>query len=75
MFPNIDSIDTPCECTLTKGNKYDTTKASGIGWTTSDGEAPDGYNRWDYFDQDGIYLGPDEDGVEPLWDSSSILEL
>jgi len=36
------------------------------GWNTPDGSAPDGYyNVEDYFGEDGEYLGPDKDGIEP----------
>lgn len=30
-----------------------------------------GYNVSDYFDQSGMYLGPDDDGVEPRWDDAN----
>lgn len=37
-----------------------------IGWNTPDGTAPAGYNVSDYF-RDGKYLGPDEDGIAPIF--------
>lgn len=27
-----------------------------------------GYNVGDYFNASGMYLGPDDDGIEPTWD-------
>lgn len=30
----------------------------------------DGYNVADYFTSTGMYLGPDDDGVEPRWDNA-----
>lgn len=41
-----------------------------IGWRRN-GEridTPDGIHAEDYFDAQGLYLGPDEDGVEPVFD-------
>lgn len=29
-----------------------------------------GYSVHDYFDSDGMYLGPDDDGVEPTWNNA-----
>ncbi len=29
---------------------------------------PEGYNAWDYFSTSGEYLGPDEDGIEPIFE-------
>ena len=47
---------------LITGAKYDTTTLTLTGWT---GDADtDGYHVGDYF-RDGVYLGPDDDGVEP----------
>lgn len=28
----------------------------------------EGYNVDYYFDNDGNYLGPDDDGIEPMWE-------
>lgn len=33
-------------------------------------EAPTGYSVSDYFSSSGMYLGPDESGVEPTWDNA-----
>ena len=30
-----------------------------------------GYNVSDYFAPDGMYLGPDEDGIEPRWNDAT----
>ena len=58
---------------LTEGNKYDVSKlvALPVGeWIdqhdTISGYAT-GYSYLDWF-RDGVYLGPDEDGVEPLFE-------
>lgn len=32
--------------------------------------APPGYNVPSFFDGDGEFLGPDEDGIEPTWKDS-----
>ena len=37
------------------------------GWTGVDDPAPYAYSVEYYFDADGRYLGPDADGVEPVW--------
>ena len=52
---------------LTKGTKYDASKLTCIGWTEGDGSGHDGYNVSDYFTSDGIYLGLDECGIEPVF--------
>ena len=49
---------------LTKGETYDLDTLTPAGWS---GEATEGYSCWDYFDSDGVYLGADEDGIEPLF--------
>jgi len=46
-----------------KGRRYDTEHLRFVGWT----EPNEGRNAFVYFDADGRYLGPDADGVEPLW--------
>ena len=33
-------------------------------------EAPEGYNVHDYWTEDGMYLGPDDDGIEPTFDDA-----
>jgi hypothetical protein len=49
------------------GRKYDTTKLSVADWTTGDGTGHQGYHAEDYFTPDGVYLGPDQHGIEPLF--------
>ncbi len=51
--------------TLIKGRAYDVPALiqSFSGWMGGDGDFQ-GYNLHDYF-EDGIYLGPDDYGVEP----------
>ncbi len=53
---------------LTKDTKYDLATLHCTGWTESDGTGHDGYNFTDYFRDGGVYLGPDEHGIEPLFD-------
>ena len=45
-----------------------------IGWTKNgvEIEAPEGINVADYF-RDGRYLGPDENGVEPIFSGVTFL--
>lgn len=50
---------------LVKGKKYDVSILSCIGWTDGDGTGHDGYDCWAYF-RDGVYLGPDKHGIEPI---------
>mgnify|MGYP000848197736 FL=1 len=47
---------------LTKGTKYDLDSLTCVDWTGDD----TGLDCWAYF-RDGVYLGPDADGVEPLF--------
>ena len=47
---------------LTKGTKYDLDGLTCVDWTGDDA----GLDCWAYF-RDGVYLGPDADGVEPLF--------
>lgn len=56
---------------LKKGCKYDFTSLDCTGWTNSN---HDGYNYLDYFDPSGYYLGPDEYGIEPKFDETSIIK-
>ena len=42
-----------------------------VGWTTGDGSGHEGYNVSDYFDSSGNYLGPDEHGIEPIFNPQS----
>jgi hypothetical protein len=39
-----------------------------VGWTKGDGSSTEGYNAADYF-RDGVYLGPDEHGIEPIFET------
>lgn len=50
--------------TLTKGNKPILSAFIFTGWTEGDGSGHAGYHVDDYF-RDGVYLGPDEHGIEP----------
>ena len=47
---------------IEKGKKYEMETLTFLGWIGGDGA---GRSCWDYFDRDGIYLGPDHEGVEP----------
>ncbi|NCX99975.1 MAG: hypothetical protein EBX35_15730, partial [Planctomycetia bacterium] len=51
---------------LTQGKVYDVSALQFAGWTTGDGTGADGYRAGDYFDSRGVYLGPDEHGIEPV---------
>jgi len=52
---------------LTQGKVYDVSALQFAGWTTGDGTGADGYRAGDYFDSRGVYLGPDEHGIEPVF--------
>ena len=52
--------------TLKTGTQYNLDQLVFLGWSTGKTNEP-GYYCWDYFDEDGIYLGPDQYGVEPLF--------
>jgi len=44
------------------------------GWVDAEGRnlsTMDGYNVSDYFTPGGMYLGPDDDGIEPTWNDFS----
>lgn len=56
------------DITLTIGQRYDTAELVLVGWTDGDGTATDGYRWHDYF-CDGVYLGPDEHGIEPCFEN------
>lgn len=60
---------------LTTGKKYDVSKLRLACWRDADGDlllpTTDGYHFADYF-RDGVYLGPDDDGVCPLFDPDSV---
>ena len=43
------------------------------GWMDAEGRSlstMDGYNVSDYFTSDGMYLGPDDDNIEPRWNDA-----
>jgi hypothetical protein len=47
------------------------------GWVDAEGRSlstMDGYNVSDYFTSDGMYLGPDDDNIEPRWNDAVISE-
>lgn len=52
---------------LTKGEQYDISTLTCLGWTDGDGTGHEGYNVADYFGADGTYRGADEHGIEPLF--------
>lgn len=52
---------------LNIGEKYDIDTLTLAGWTG----AHEGLSCWDYFLSDGTYRGPDQDGVEPLFDANA----
>lgn len=54
------------ETTLVLGKRYDIKLVVLMGWTEGDGSGSDGYNLSDYFDRHGVYLGPDDYGIEPI---------
>ena len=56
---------------LTKGLRYNENALTVIGWTDGDGSGHEGYNAADYFDQNGEYLGPDEFGIEPVFEEKA----
>jgi hypothetical protein len=47
----------------TPGTAYDWQKMEFLGW--ANGQSYPGLKLADFFDQNGIYLGPTLDGVEP----------
>ena len=52
---------------LTKGTRYSLDRLAFAGWTGPDAaHADDTLDCWAYF-ANGVYLGPDADGVEPLF--------
>ncbi len=52
--------------TLEAGKRYDIEQLQCIDWTEGDGTGHEGYNWRDYFDANGVYLGPDPSGIEPV---------
>ena len=55
---------------LSKGQKYDPSTLTLVGWTEGNGSGSDGYQPEYYFDQEGRYLGPDQDGIEPIFEEN-----
>ena len=58
---------------LTTGTRYDFARLAFAGWTGPDAaiaNADDTLDCWAYF-RDGVYLGPDADGVEPLFSADT----
>jgi len=53
------------EIALEKGKKYKVAFLRLIRWTEGDGSGREGYYLRDYF-SDGVYLGPDKYGIEPV---------
>jgi hypothetical protein len=53
---------------MEKGEKYDVDALVLIGWTSGNGSGHSGYSAGYYFDDDGTYLGPDKDGIEPVFE-------
>ena len=62
------------EQTLIAAHKYDYTTLDLVGWTEGDGSGHEGYNYLDYFGPSGVYLGPDDCGIEPIFEADSITE-
>ena len=62
---------------LTVGTTYDIKTLECTGWVDNsapDGKpefgATDGYNAFDYFDADGVYLGQDKFAIEPTFEAA-----
>jgi hypothetical protein len=53
--------------TLKKGKRYDVAALTLVGWTKGNGSGHAGYSMPYYF-ENGIYLGPDQDGIEPIFE-------
>jgi len=51
---------------LAKGQKYNENRLSFVGWHNPKKEDLSGYSAWAYFDN-GVYAGPDQYGVEPIF--------
>ncbi len=54
---------------LIKGTQYDVDKLECVGWRDASGriESPPGYDAWAYFVDSGLFLGPDDEGIEPVF--------
>lgn len=62
-FPSLQRNKT---MKLVTGRQYELDTLKLTGWTDGGGAEHEGYNACDYF-RNGIYLGPDDDGIEPLF--------
>ena len=47
-------------------------RVQACGWVTPERRLPnlEGYNADNYFTPTGMYLGPDDDGIEPRWEDA-----
>lgn len=66
---------TSWQTTLTVGTRYKVESLQFSGWTDGDGSGADGYNILDYFGDDDSYKGPDQHGIEPIFDTQTVIEL
>lgn len=51
----------------TKDKQYNVSELKAVGWTIGDGTGKRGVSHLEYFDDAGVYLGPDEHGIEPIF--------
>lgn len=58
------------EMGLTPNTIYDRSHLKFVGWANEAGriESPDGYQSDHYWDDDSRYLGPDCDGIIPIYE-------
>ena len=59
---------------LIVGKKYDGANICCVGWQEGGQKITTplaGYNCWDYFDDWWRYLGPDTEGIEPIFEYTS----
>jgi hypothetical protein len=59
-------MSTTLKLTLTKNTKYDVDALTCVGWTGDSDLGHEGYNFFDYFEEDGAYKGADDFGIEPV---------
>jgi hypothetical protein len=62
-------MSTSTTTTPTAGNTYNLSSLKFVGWSDGDGTGHDGYAVEYYFDARGCYLGPDEHGIEPMFET------
>lgn len=60
--------------TLVTGEEYAVDKLDWLGWTKGDGTGTEGYEVAYYLDRDGTYRGPDQHGIEPLFEKPILRE-